>query len=71
MRMFWLVGYVYCWLVSSMGVHMHLCCSLMVAANRRKSEHYCSEANGPFPSGHLVGAILETEVPMLSFCWHH
>lgn len=25
--------------------------------------------NGPFPSGHLTLAFLETEVPMLSLCW--
>lgn len=48
MRMFWLVGYVYCWLLSFMGSHTHFCRSLMVPANRNRSEHYCSEANGPF-----------------------
>lgn len=27
------------------------------------------KTNGPFPSGHLTLAFLETEVPMLSLCW--
>lgn len=59
MRMFWLVEYVCCWLLSFTGVHTHLHSSLMVAANRNKSEHYCSEAMGRFPSGHLVEPFLK------------
>lgn len=39
----------------------------MVAASRNKCEHYCREANGPFPSGHLVEDFFGTEISMSSF----